>query len=370
MRVTRARFTHQNPAHTLAPATSPPQDCIRWVSSIFLANTESGINRGTVDASTLLECYRTMTRIRLFEEEVLNLASEGLIPGFIHPCTGHEAIATGVLQARDPQEWVVTYYRGHGHALACGCDPVSVLREIATLRNGLCQGKGGSMHLADRSARLLGATSIVASQLPIAAGAAMAELRNGSGRASLAFCGDGAFGAGLAYETLTIARKLMLPLLVVCEDNSWQDHTPSSEVRAASPAQLCTGLGVPYEEVDGNDVESVTIAATEMFESCRSAQGPHVLVANTYLRDFHAQSGPNRPKDYRPADEVAYWRTRDPLARAAARLVNLGIDPGPTQAEVADEITEIVSLALADQPARLADAAAHITAAAWPEPAR
>jgi TPP-dependent pyruvate/acetoin dehydrogenase alpha subunit len=320
-----------------------------------------------MDTLALQNRYRMMLLIRLFEEKVLDLASEGLVPGFVHPCTGQEAVAAGVLGARDPREWVVTYYRGHGHALACGCDPVAVLREILTTRNGLCGGKGGSMHLADRSARLLGATSVVASQLPLAAGAAMNELRSRSGRAVVVFCGDGAMGAGVAYETLTIACKLGLPILVVCEDNSWQDHTPSVDVRALSPAQLCAGLGVPCEEVNGNDVVSVAAATTELLSACRSTPGPRVLVANTYLRDFHAQSGPERPPEYRPAAEVEHWRARDPIARAADRLAGLGIDPGPARAAVAAELARAVSLALADQPAHQADAAGEVTVAAWPE---
>jgi TPP-dependent pyruvate/acetoin dehydrogenase alpha subunit len=302
-----------------------------------------------------------MCVIRLFEEAVLELTAAGLVPGYVHPYTGQEAVATGVLGVRDPREWVVSYYRCHGHALAAGCDPLAVLREIMGRQGGLCGGRGGSMHLADRAHRLLGASSVVAAQLPIAAGVAMTERH--SGRAVVVFCGDGALGAGVAYETLTVASLLRLPLLVVCEDNGWQDHTPSPAVRTLPPARLAEGLGVPCLEVDGNDVAEVARATTELLGDCRSGAGPRMLVATTYLRDFHAQSGPIRPAEYRPADEIAHWRERDPL-----RIT--GADQDAILAEVRAEIDDIVRLAKASPTADPARATESITVAAWPEPVR
>jgi pyruvate dehydrogenase E1 component alpha subunit/2-oxoisovalerate dehydrogenase E1 component len=304
-----------------------------------------------------------MCRIRLFEEAVLELTAAGLVPGYVHPYTGQEAVATGVLGVRDPREWVVSYYRCHGHALAAGCDPLAVLREIMGRQGGMCGGRGGSMHLADRAHRLLGATSVVAAQLPIAAGVAMTEP---PGRAVVVFCGDGALGAGVAYETLTVATLLRLPLLVVCEDNGWQDRTPSTQVRTLPPARLAAGLGVPCLEVDGNDVAEVARGTTDLIAECRSGGGPRMLVATTYLRDFHAQSGPIRPAEYRPPDEVAYWRERDPLTIAGDRLA----DKDAIHAEVRAEIDAVVESAIASPPADPARATESITVAPWPEPVR
>jgi TPP-dependent pyruvate/acetoin dehydrogenase alpha subunit len=321
-----------------------------------------------MDTTGSVDSFRVMCRIRVFEDEVLKLTAAGLAPGYVHPYTGQEAVATGVLGARHPEEWVVSYYRCHGHALAAGCDPLAVLLEIMARRGGLCGGRGGSMHLADRTHRLLGASSVVAAQLPIAAGVAMTERRHDAGRAVVVFCGDGALGAGVAYETLTIAGRLRLPLLVVCEDNGWQDHTPSHEVAGLTPARLAAGLGLPCREVDGNDVTEVGCAAAELLSACRTGDGPRMLVARTYLRDFHAQSGPHRPPEYRPADEVAYWHARDPLAIAAERLVAAGVDPAPIRAAVAEEIAAIVAPAMAAPPADPARATESITVAPWPEP--
>ncbi|WBB56664.1 thiamine pyrophosphate-dependent dehydrogenase E1 component subunit alpha [Verrucosispora sp. WMMD573] len=292
----------------------------------------------------LLSAYRDMLTIRLFEESLLRCAEQGLVPGTIHPYTGQEAIAVGVLGARHPDEWVVSFYRCHGHALAAGCSPESIIREVLGRRGGLCGGKSGSMHLADRAHRLLGSTSIVAAQLPIAAGAAMAARLDGAGRAALVFCGDGALGAGGAYETLTIAAAKRLPLLVVCEDNGWQDQTDSRWVRHLSPADLVGGLKVPHVEVDGNDVEAVRDAATVALDACRAGAGPQVIVAHTYLRDFHAQLGEHPPPSYRPEQERRRWAERDPLTVAAERIP---ADLTDLRAEVAAEIDAILLAALA-----------------------
>jgi pyruvate dehydrogenase E1 component alpha subunit/2-oxoisovalerate dehydrogenase E1 component len=318
-----------------------------------------------------IDAYRMMCLIRTVEEEVLGLTASGAVPGFVHPCTGQEAVAAGVLAHRDPMEWVVSYYRCHGHALASGCDPLAVLREILTRQGGLCGGKGGSMHLADRANRFLGASSIVAAQLPIAAGVAMNEQRSGESRAVVVFCGDGALGAGVAYETLTIAAHFRLPLLVVCEDNRWQDHTPSAEVSSLPPARLCSGLGLGHREVDGNDVTAVAGAAADLLRDCRSGAGPRVLVARTYLRHFHAQAGAQVPAPYRPEDEVDHWLRRDPLDIAARELAREQIDPAPIRASVAAAVAEAAALAAATPEPELVAATSSVTswATSWVTPA-
>lgn len=249
------------------------------------------------------ELLRQMLLIRHFEEAALECMRDGLVAGVIHPYTGHEAVAVGVFAARDPAEWAVSYYRCHGHALAAGSPPLGLMLEVLGRKGGVCGGKAGSMHLADRDHFLLGASSIVGGQLPIAAGVALAEKASGSGKAVVVFCGDGALGAGVAYETLTISLHLGLPLLVVCEDNGWQDQTASHLVRAIPPAELVRRLGLGNLEIDGNDVLAVRDAATDLLARCRGGHGPQVLVAQTYLLDFHAQWGIEPPDEYRPRAE-------------------------------------------------------------------
>lgn len=317
----------------------------------------------------LAAAYRTMVRIRLLEERVLACADDDLVAGFVHPYTGQEAVATGVLAARHPEEWVVSFYRCHGHALAAGSPLDGIVREILGRTGGICGGKAGSMHLADRNHRFLGASSIVGSQLPIAAGVAMAERSAGDGRAAVVFCGDGALGTGVSFETLTIAATLELPLLVVCEENGWQDHTPSRLVRHRTPAQTVTGLGVGCAEVDGNDVVAVHQAAEELLTRCRRDGRPQVLVAHTYLRHFHAQAGGAPPPEYRPPDEVTHWRARDPLDLAAARLGHPATWYAELRAEIEEEMARAFTAALAAPPPDPATAGHAVTSTGTGRPA-
>jgi TPP-dependent pyruvate/acetoin dehydrogenase alpha subunit len=195
----------------------------------------------------------------------------------------------------------------------------------------------------------------------------MAEQIEGAGRAVIAFCGDGALGAGVAYETLTIAAVRRLPLLVVCEDNGWQDRTQSASVRRLRPAELAAGLGLDCVEVDGNDVTAVHAAAGAALATCRRG-GPRVLVATTYLRHFHAQMGPGRPPEYRPAAQREHWLARDPVDLAAARLAGdpTAIDrlTGVYQ-EVVGEMDAVVASALAAAEPAVSTAATAVTAAGW-----
>lgn len=315
----------------------------------------------------LRDLYHQLSLIRYFEEESLRLANAGLIPGVIHPYTGHEAVAVGALAHRDPEEWVIGYYRCHGHALASGSPPGPLFREMLDRAGAICGGKSGSMHLSDKSRHFLGASSIVASQLSIGAGAAMSEKAARSGKAVVAFCGDGALGAGVAYETLMIAVRRALPLVLVCEDNGWQDHTPSEEVMPHDPATLLPGLGLPTEVVDGNEVLEVARAAESALSACRAGRGPRAVVAGTYLRHFHSQAGDDVPDEYRPADQVTHWLRRDPVELAADRIRALGEDPEPIRAAAVAEVDRALAQALSADPTNPGLALTAITVATWPE---
>jgi TPP-dependent pyruvate/acetoin dehydrogenase alpha subunit len=313
---------------------------------------------------SLSDLYAQMCLVRTFEEVLLEQAAQGAVPGVIHPYTGHEAIAVGALAGRRPEEWVVGYYRCHGHAIASGSLLGPLFREMLDREGGVCGGKSGSMQICDAEHRFLLASSIVASQLPIAAGVAFRELAEGSGRAVVVFCGDGALGAGVAYETLMIASRKGVPLMVVCEDNGWQDRTVSSAVMPLSTPDLLRGLRIDVSEVDGNDVEQVAAGAQAALEACRSGAGPVALVAHTYLRDFHSQLKDFVPAQYRPEAEVEEWRTRDPLVRCAERLTAAGVDPQPLADDSARVVAKALAEALAAPPTRAADARTNVTVAA------
>jgi len=313
------------------------------------------------------DLFRQIVLIRHFEDELLRLANEGHVPGVIHPYTGQEAVAVGALAHRQPDEWVVSYYRCHGHAIACGSDPELLLREMLGRAGGLCGGKGGSMHISDSACHYLGASSIVASQLSIAGGVALGEKSRGSGRAVIVFCGDGALGAGVAYESLMIAQRFRLPLVLICEDNSWQDHTESSSVMPFQPADLLRNLGLPVCEVDGNEVEEVADAARAALVAGRRGDGPQVVVAKTFLRDFHSQLRDMAFDDeYRPAEQVAHWRDRDPVELAAARVRKLGLETEPIRDAAMAVVDRAVAGALAAPLVTPESALTAVTVASWP----
>ncbi|HEU5471037.1 MAG TPA: thiamine pyrophosphate-dependent dehydrogenase E1 component subunit alpha [Actinophytocola sp.] len=298
-----------------------------------------------------LALLTTMLRIRAFEETALDLTRRGEIPGAVHPYTGHEAIAAGVGGRLGPRDEVVSYYRCHGHALACGLEPAAMFAELLGRASGVNRGKGGSMHLAQRSRRFLGGNSIVGAGVGIAAGMAAAARIRGSRAAVVAFVGDGAMGAGVVLETLRIAARQALPLLLVCENNGWQDRTASPLVSGQPPAAVATGLGVPARTVDGNDVGAVADLAGELLAEVRAGRGARFLEASTYLRDFHCQFGPVPPEPYRPAEEVRRWRDRDPVSTAERALLARRVDQSTVdelRAGAYREMAEAAEWALAE----------------------
>jgi TPP-dependent pyruvate/acetoin dehydrogenase alpha subunit len=288
--------------------------------AVTLVDTEAQ-RPGSTDVARGLSLLRMVLRIRAFEETALDLTRRGEIVGAVHPSTGHEAIAAGVGERLGPRDEVVSYYRCHGHALACGLEPTAMFAELLGRVSGVNKGKGGSMHLAQRSRRFLGGNSIVGANIGIAAGMATAARIRGVRMAVVAFLGDGAMGAGVVLETLRIAAKQALPLLLVCENNGWQDRTVSHLVSDQNPAAVAAGLGVPSVIVEGNDAVAVADLAGALLDEVHAGRGARFLEASTYLRDFHCQFGPVPPDQYRPEEEVRRWRARDPVSAAERALL-------------------------------------------------
>ncbi|MFC8140843.1 thiamine pyrophosphate-dependent dehydrogenase E1 component subunit alpha [Streptomyces paradoxus] len=299
------------------------------------------------DHGLLRRLFTTMCRIRAFEEEALALRTSGEIPGVIHPYIGHEAIATGMCSVLDDDDWVGSYYRSHGHAIAHGCAQDVMMAELFGKDTGCCRGKGGSMHLMDLGRRFLGGTSIVAAGIPHAAGAALAAQMEGRG-VVLSFFGEGATGSGVFHETMNIASAQSLPVVFVCENNTYQDHTRTEQVAPSTDFERF-GLGhlMESQTVDGNDVMAVRRAATEAVEHARSGDGPVFIQAMTYLTYYHSQLG-TPPLEYRPADEVAHWAARDPILLARRELVAAGVPAAEldrVEDQAAQETAEAVEFA-------------------------
>ena len=268
------------------------------------------------------ELFSTMALIRAFETSVAQLYKDGEIPGFVHTSLGQEAVAAGVCTALGPDDYLATTHRGHGHCLAKGVDVDGMMAELFARAEGICGGKGGSMHVADPSRGVLGANAIVGASLPLAVGAALSSKLRGQGRVAVAFFGEGAVNQGAFHESVNLAAIWDLPVLLVCENNIYAEFSDSRRMtRVPSVVERSAGHGVEGRAVDGNDVEAVYAAAREAAERCRAGEGPLLIEAETYRWHGHYEGDAQR---YKPEEESAAWRDQDPLAVHARRLVERG----------------------------------------------
>ena len=277
-----------------------------------------------VSAEELLALYEEMAVIRRTEKAAHDLFLAGLVKGTTHLAAGQEAVAVGASAALRPDDYVFATYRGHHHAMARGATPTECLAELMSKGTGLCQAKGGSMHLTKASAGMLGSYAIVGSHLPMAAGAAWSAKLRGSGQVAVAFFGDGATNIGAFHEALNLAAVWSLPVLFICENNLYMEYTPIGEVTAvANPAaDRAPAYRLPAEVLDGNDVVVVRDVVARAAARARAGEGPTVLEAKTYRHFGHSRTD---PASYRPVEEVKQWLSRDPLDIARARLEALGV---------------------------------------------
>jgi len=275
-------------------------------------------------AGELLALYEQMAVIRRTEKAAHDLFLAGLVKGTTHLAAGHEAVAVGASAALRPDDYVFATYRGHHHAMARGASPEECLAELMSKGTGLCQAKGGSMHLTKASAGMLGSYAIVGAHLPLAAGAAWSAMLRKSGQVAVAFFGDGATNIGAFHEALNLAAVWSLPALFICENNLYMEYTPIGDVTAVGnpAADRAPAYGLPAEVVDGNDVVVVKEVVERAAARARAGHGPTVIEAKTYRHFGHSRTD---PASYRPEEEVRQWLSRDPLDIARARLDDLGV---------------------------------------------
>ncbi len=291
-----------------------------------------------VKADKWLHMYRQMLRIRLFEEHVNDLYTRALMPGLAHLYIGEEAVAVGICEALNKDDYITSTHRGHGHCLAKGATPDRMFAELLGKESGYCKGKGGSMHIADPTTGNLGANAIVGGSLGIATGAALASKRLGNGRVAVSFFGEGALGQGLLYEVMNLATLWKLPVIYVCENNMYNEYTHFSETTAGDIASRATAFGVQAETVDGQDVRAVNVAASKLVDRARSGGGPAFLLCNTYRYHGHHVGDINR-EYYRSKQEEQQWKTdRDPLKLLAGWLIAQGLADQGALTKMQDEI--------------------------------
>jgi acetoin:2,6-dichlorophenolindophenol oxidoreductase subunit alpha len=285
---------------------------------------DPGMDTGVPEA-TALQMYRKMTEIRLFEKRAHDLFLQNLVKGTTHLGTGQEAVAAGVSQAMNDDDYMFVTYRGHNHVLARGTPMTPVMAELLGRENGLMHGKGGSMHLLDVSRGVLGAYAIVGAQLVVANGAAWSAKYRGTGQVTVCYLGDGATNIGAFHEALNLAAVWELPVVFVCENNQYMEYTPIGSVTAVPrpAADRAGSYGLEPIVVDGNDVEAVYRTARAAISRARAGEGPSLIEAVTYRHGGHSRADPAK---YRPAAEVQQWLARDPLTAYREVLIDRGVD--------------------------------------------
>ncbi len=258
-----------------------------------------------------LDLYYQMVLIRRIEEEASQLYQQGKIGGFLHLYIGQEAVSTGLISARKPQDRVITAYRDHGVAINVGLTPRQVMAELLGKATGISKGKGGSMHMASVEKNFWGGHAVVGAHLPIATGLALGDQYQGHDGVTICMFGDGATNIGWFHEALNLSKVWNLPVLWVCENNQYGMGTSVERASAVSEIRRkADGYAIPNECINGMDVLEVHHAAGRILEEVRSGKGPFFLEINTYRFRGHSMGDPER---YRKQDEVKKWQEEDPI---------------------------------------------------------
>ena len=309
-------------------------------------------------ADTLWLMYRKMSEIRLFEEQVWDVYTRGLMPGLAHLYIGEEAVAVGTCTALRDDDYITSTHRGHGHCLAKGGQLDRMMAEIMGKEAGYCRGKGGSMHIADMSVGILGANGIVGGGFGIATGAALSSKLRDSDQVSVCFFGDGASNQGIMLETVNMAAAWDLPAIYICENNQYGEHTPYQAVTGVEDiADRAKGLGLEGVIVDGSDVLAMFDSVNQAVDKARTGGGPTLIEAKTYR--FHGHHVGDA-QTYRAPDEVKNLReSRDCLMQFRNKTTRAGLltaaQLDAIDARVEDLIEDAVRRAKSDPKPQPAD---------------
>jgi pyruvate dehydrogenase E1 component alpha subunit len=299
-----------------------------------------------MDQAELLRLYQTMVTIRLMEEKSAELYQQGKIGGFLHLYIGQEATGVGAISARRPEDNVITAYRDHGIAVACGMEPKVILAEMLGKVTGCCKGKGGSMHLADINLKFWGGHAIVGAHIALSTGLALADKYRGSDAATLCFFGDGASNIGYFHEALNLAGVWDLPIVFICENNQYGMGTAVDRASAVPEIRMkAAAYGMPSDKVDGMELLAVREAVGKALDHVRAGKGPYFLEVHTYRYRGHSMGDPER---YRKQDEVRRWQAEDPIGKFEKVLLEQGVTQEQieaVEAEAAQTIVDAVKFA-------------------------
>ncbi len=287
-----------------------------------------------MNKETQLQMFYEMVLIRRIEEKAMELYQQGKVGGFLHLYIGQEAVATGLVAARQPRDRVITAYRDHGVALSCGIPANQVMAELMGKATGVSKGKGGSMHMASPEHNMWGGHAIVGSHLPIAAGLALGDQYAGNDNVTICMFGDGATNIGFFHEALNLSKVWKLPVLWVCENNQYGMGTSVERASAVSEIrQKAEGYQIPNERIEGMDVMNVYEEAKKAIEYVRAGNGPYLLEVITYRFMGHSMGDPER---YRDKQEIEKWREEDPIGIFRKKLIS----KKTATAKALDEIEE------------------------------
>ena len=270
------------------------------------------------------DLLKQMLLIRRFEEKAAEMYMRGKIGGFLHLYIGEEAMAVGSISTLKPQDYIVSHYREHGHALARGIEPRRIMAELFGRSTGTSKGKGGSMHLFDAQRGFLGGYAIVGGMMPIAVGLGLAAQQQGKDSVTLCFFGDGAVNEGEFHESLNLAALWNLPVVFFCENNGYGMGSPISDTFAGTDIFRFApvyGINTPGK-IDGMDVFEVMEATREAVDRARKGQGPTFIEAISYRFRGHSMAD---PMVYRKKTEEEEWRNKGPIVRMKRHMEELGL---------------------------------------------
>jgi TPP-dependent pyruvate/acetoin dehydrogenase alpha subunit len=273
----------------------------------------------------LLGFFARMLEIRLFEEEIQRLFNRNLVRGSTHLCSGQEAVAVGACSAVRKTDSMLCTYRGHGAVLAMGAPLDRTFAEILGKEEGLCRGKGGSMHLTDVSVGAYGSFAIVGAHLPIATGFGFAAKFLGTDDVCLCFFGDGTVNIGAFHEAMNLAAIWKLPVIFLCENNLYGEYSPVARTTPIERlVERADAYAMPGVRIEGNDVAEVFRTVRHAVDRARSGEGPTLIEAMTYRHKGHSRTD---PATYRPKEEVEQWLARDPIPALEQVLFGMGVEP-------------------------------------------
>jgi TPP-dependent pyruvate/acetoin dehydrogenase alpha subunit len=300
-----------------------------------------------VDTSILVEIYRRATLIHQTDSRIRSGISKGEFRLAYYPVRGQEVVSAAMMAALDPDDQLVTTYRGLHDQLAKGVPLPGLLAEFLGKATGPCKGKGGPMHITDPASGVMVTTGVVGSGLPIANGLALSSQMNGDKRVTVACFGDGASNIGAFHEALNLASVWNLPVIFLCQNNRYGEHTPYAQATSAKQViDRAPGYGMAAVRVDGNDAEAMYLAAREAVERARGGGGPTLVEAMTYRMVAHVFGSDT---SYVPATYGAEAEAADPLPRLKAALAQRQVaveDLTGIEAEIADQLAEAVAFAL------------------------